>query len=96
MRCIVGGSTWRHWSVCLFYFTLTHSNSVQFFLKDHNVQFVLWSFISGLVPSGSLLPLLQWGVRINFVLAVVGGIHEVLFYLWITSFSFSINLCAIN
>ncbi|CAJ2654345.1 very-long-chain (3R)-3-hydroxyacyl-CoA dehydratase 2 [Trifolium pratense] len=31
----------------------------------------------GLVPSGVLLPLLQWGGRTHFLLAIVRGIHQV-------------------
>ncbi|WJX44220.1 very-long-chain (3R)-3-hydroxyacyl-CoA dehydratase [Trifolium repens] len=31
----------------------------------------------GLVPSGALLPLLQWGGRTHFLLAIVRRIHEV-------------------
>ncbi|KAI5666092.1 hypothetical protein M9H77_15945 [Catharanthus roseus] len=31
----------------------------------------------GIVPSGVLLPLMQWGGRIHFLLAIVSGIQEV-------------------
>ncbi|KAJ1383574.1 Protein-tyrosine phosphatase-like, PTPLA [Sesbania bispinosa] len=47
----------------------------------------------GLVPSGALLPLMQWGGRTHFVLAIVGGIEEVqeLPSIFITFFAWSIS-----
>jgi very-long-chain (3R)-3-hydroxyacyl-CoA dehydratase len=54
--------------------------------------------ILGLVPSGALFPLLQWGGRTHFLLAIVRRIHEVLFYpiLWTNSHSFASFSIAIS
>lgn len=37
-----------------------------------------WEFIIGLVPSGVMLVLMQWGGRTHFLLAIVSQITEVL------------------
>ncbi|KAL4292908.1 uncharacterized protein [Arachis hypogaea] len=95
MCCILGSYTWSHWWVLL-YTQKSKSHSLQpisFYQHLHcNAQIKLCNF-SGLVPSGALLPLMQWGGRTHFLLAIVTKLDEVqkLPSVFITFFAWSIS-----
>ncbi|RYR70280.1 hypothetical protein Ahy_A03g016784 isoform B [Arachis hypogaea] len=95
MCCILGSYTWSHWWVLL-YTRKSKSHSLQpisFYQHLHcNAEIKLCNF-SGLVPSGALLPLMQWGGRTHFLLAIVSKLDEVqqLPSVFITFFAWSIS-----